>query len=63
MMYNRDFMTKSFSLYFMKIIDDLLNFFEYIDNYNDNYNDKYNDNERQKIKKYKLSFDDEFVML
>ena len=59
MMYNRDFMTKSFSLYFMKIIDDLLNFFESIDNYND----KYNDNERQKIKKYKLSFDDEFVML
>jgi hypothetical protein len=58
-MYNRDFMTKSFSLYFMKIIDDLLNFFESIDNYND----KYNDNERQKIKKYKLSFDDEFVML
>ncbi len=55
MMYNRDFMTKSFSLYFMKIIDDILNYFESIDNYHEN--------ERQRIKKYKLSFDDEFVFL
>lgn len=52
MMYNNDFMTKSFSLYFMRIIDDILAYFE-----NDDYNEK------QKIKKYKLSFDDEFVML
>lgn len=46
---------KEVSIYFMMIIDNILKYFESIDNYNEN--------ERQKIKKYKLSFDDEFVML
>ena len=46
---------KEVSIYFMMIIDNILKYFESIDNY------KYN--ERQRIKKYKLSFDDEFVLL
>jgi len=52
MMYRNDFMTKGISLYFMRIIDNILAYFE-----NDDYNEK------QKIKKYRLTFDDEFVML
>jgi len=51
-MYKNDFMTKSVSLYFMRIIDDILKYFE-----KDDYNEK------QKIKKYILSFDEEFVLL
>ena len=42
---------KEVSIYFMMIIDSMLKYFE----------NKYN--EKEKIKKYKLSFDDEFVML
>lgn len=52
MMYRNDFMTKGISLYFMRMIDHILTYFE-----NDDYNEK------QKIKKYRLTFDDEFVML
>jgi hypothetical protein len=54
-MYNNKFVDKEVSIYFMMIIDNILKYFESIDNYNEN--------ERQRIKKYKLSFDDEFVML
>jgi hypothetical protein len=42
---------KEVSIYFMMIIESLLKFFE----------NKYN--EQEKIKKYKLSFDDDFVLL
>lgn len=42
---------KEVSIYFMMIIDNILKYFE----------NKYN--EKEKIKKYKLSFDDEFVFL
>jgi len=42
---------KEVSIYFMMIIDNILKYFE----------NKYN--EKEKIKKYKLSFDDEFVLL
>ncbi len=42
---------KEVSIYFMMIIEGLLKYFE----------NKYN--EKEKIKKYKLSFDDEFVLL
>jgi len=42
---------KEVSIYFMMMIEGLLTYFE----------NKYN--EKEKIKKYKLSFDDEFVIL
>ena len=42
---------KEVSIYFMMIIEGLLKYFE----------NKYN--EKEKIKKYKLSFDDDFVVL
>jgi hypothetical protein len=42
---------KEVSIYFMMIIEGLLKYFE----------NKYN--EQEKIKKYKLSFDDDFVLL
>ena len=48
---NNKFVDKDVSIYFMMIIEGLLKYFE----------NKYS--EKEKIKKYKLSFDDEFVLL
>ena len=50
-MYNNKFVDKEVSIFFMMMIDSMLKYFE----------NKYN--EKEKIKKYKLSFDDEFVLL